>query len=98
MNSIVAAYLGIFTPVLALGLLGGWIACRLWDYCRARKPVPCTPADTGIDALMQAVTCHWCRPQPKGRCVCGVWCGHQRCPRLTRGDLDYCDNGTEMPR
>lgn len=101
-SSILLAYLAIFTPVLAAGLLGGWVACRLWDWHRDRKPVPYLPTDQAIDALASSVQCTWCTPAPRGLCSCTVRCGHIRCVHLpgrgwTSRDREEILEGKKLP-
>ena len=87
MTGALATYLAIFTPVLALGLLGGWIACRTWDWHRARKPIGLVPTEQAAEALsfdpvlalLDTIDCTWCRPKPHGMCSCSGRCGHIRC-------------------
>lgn len=96
-GSLFILYAGpVFAIVLlaaAIGTLAGLCARR-----RAARPVPYVPTEAGLGALADAVTCHWCMPGPKGPCTCGVACGHELCPRLSRADLAYTDHGAEMPR
>ncbi|MCW2898848.1 MAG: hypothetical protein JWO67_1113 [Streptosporangiaceae bacterium] len=80
-----------------LGLLLIWAVYRFHCW-QAGRTVPYLPTEAGLGALADAVTCHWCKPGPKGPCTCGVACGHELCPRLSRADLAYTDHGAEMPR
>lgn len=97
MSGILRAYLAIFLPVLLSGMILGWVACALRAHWRD-KPVPYLPTDKAIDGAIATVTCPWCRPEPHGRCTCGVACRHERCVRLSLADLDYLDGRSEMPR
>lgn len=92
-----------FYPLIGLATFIAWCGVGLlamWAYCRFchRRDRKRVPTEAALGALADAVTCHWCKPGPKGPCTCGVACGHELCPRLSRADLAYTDHGAEMPR